>query len=833
MELLLNVTTSNGNPNKEKKDEKNKIHYAGSGFSFEFTNEEKPKATVLARKRPSKKLEENPAVDFKLSSTIDELKEENKKPHGKIKKKISEPTAILNEILERDSKHDLPKQLPTVDFMDEPVKFKKGKAKGNDNDDKHTKIVDFAKKLANYNPASFASHQQNKQANNQNSLPPPKRQKPKFSKVSNPFPNDPSKKVANKEKQQKSPTKEQKPSISEKPGTCSSSSNSNVFASESVDSLKIHPFAIRNMKDLLKFHQLTHVQQKAIPPALEGKDLLIRSPTGSGKTLSYALPIVEKLHKMEPKLTRGDGIHAIVIVPTRELAVQTYELFMKLVRPFRWLVPGYLSGGEKRKAEKARLRNGINILISTPGRICDHLLHTESMKLDKIQIFALDEADRLLELGYENDVKKVVDTISEQNKDSRNIQKILLSATLTSKVKKLAGLTLTDPVYVDNDSVDVINDSMMNTESDDNIVIPSGIEQKYFMLPPKLRFIVLCSLIVQQINRGAKKIVIFFPTQHVVDFNYDIMVEFLTQPFTRKEKTAKSYLNDNDDDIDGMLEEQEEDEDEDEGNIWVPNVTFFKLFGSMTQIERVSVFREFKAVKAGVLLCTDVAARGLDVPQVDLVIQYSAPQELNNYYHRIGRTARAGNKGEALIFLNRNEEKFVELLKEKNVEINEEDYHKCLKEARLPNMNIKFFEERIVTLQRKLENLLNDDNELRMKASKAFTSWICYYKTFSKELRHIFNLREMHMGHIANNFGLRDAPKSIVKQHSTADDVKKERNKNFDFDHRVHVPRGDQRSINKLKRKYGDFSRTNFSKSSTISEFDSGLPEVNKKVRTK
>lgn len=86
----------------------------------------------------------------------------------------------------------------------------------------------------------------------------------------------------------------------------------------------------------------------------------------------------------------------------------------------------------------------------------------------------------------------------------------------------------------------------------------------------------------------------------------------------------------------------------------------------------------------------------------------------------------------------------------------------------------------------------------------------------------------MHMGHVANNFGLRDAPKSIVKQHSSNDEVKKERNKNFNFDHRVYVPRGDQRSINKLKRKYGDFSKTNFGKSSAISEFDSGLPELKK-----
>lgn len=290
---------------------------------------------------------------------------------------------------------------------------------------------------------------------------------------------------------------------------------------------------------------------------------------GSGKTLSYALPIVEKLHNIEPRLTRSQGIHALVIVPTRELAVQTYELFVKLCKPFQWIVPGYLSGGEKRKAEKSRLSKGITILISTPGRICDHLLHTESMKFDKIQVFALDEADRLLELGYENDVKKVVDTIAEQNKDSKNIQKILLSATLTSKVKKLAGLTLADPVYVDNDSVDTMKNSLMDTETDENIVIPSGIDQKYFLLPPKLRFIVLCSLLVQKMSRGARKILIFFPTQNVVDFHYDIMVEFLTQSFKKKERTAQSYLNENED-------EGEESDDEEEGNIWLPNVTLFK-----------------------------------------------------------------------------------------------------------------------------------------------------------------------------------------------------------------------------------------------------------------
>lgn len=512
-------------------------------------------------------------AEFKLAAPValaPEVKE--KKP---VKKTITEPSMILDEILRADTKletpeprarsdkkFEIPKQLPTVDFTDEPKKHKNKK--------NERPVVNYVNEPVKR-------------------IDKPKKPKNKFSKISNPFPNDQSKNPAkleekssksedaapkSDEKVMKSPKAPKvKQAKSQPESERSGSNNTNVFTPDLVDSLKIHAHSIKNMKEVLNFTKLTHVQQKSIPAALDGKDLLIRSPTGSGKTLSYALPIVEKLHNMQPRLTRSQGIHALVIVPTRELAVQTYELFLKLVKPFQWIVPGYLSGGEKRKAEKSRLRNGITILISTPGRICDHLLHTESMKLDKIQAFVLDEADRLLELGYENDVKKVVDTIAEQNKEKRKIQKILLSATLSSKVKKLAGLTLTDPVYVDTDSVDNMNDSMMDTESDDHIAIPTGIDQKYFMMPTKHRFIVLCSLLVQKMTHGAKKIVIFFPTQNVVDFHYDIMVEFLTQSFTKKEKSAQSYLNENDDD---ELEPSDS-EDEDEGNIWLPNVTLFKL----------------------------------------------------------------------------------------------------------------------------------------------------------------------------------------------------------------------------------------------------------------
>lgn len=489
--------------------------------------------------------------DFKLIKDDESASE--KSPKRKKEKKERKSEINIEELLSKDV--ELPKQLPVVDFNDEPTSNKKNKKNRNKQNEKSS--IDYVKEAQR-----MPEPQQPKQ----------KKQKIKFSKVTNQFPNEPKKNVESAKTTQKSSPKKEKAANSSSLEV--QSQNSSVFTVESVDSLKIHPHSIKNMKEVLNFHKLTHVQQKSIPLALEGKDLLIRSATGSGKTLTYALPIVERLQKMQPKLNRSQGIYALVIVPTRELCVQTYELFVKLLKPFQWLVPGYFCGGEKRKTEKARIRSGITILISTPGRLCDHIEHTESMKLENIEVFVLDEADRLLELGYENDVKKVVDTIAEHSKkNKKDIQKILLSATLTAKVKQLAGLTLENPIYVDNDNSETMKDAMENMDIDENIAIPSGIDQKYFIIPPKSRFIVLCSLLVQQITKNkARKILIFFPTQHVVDYHYDILVEFLTQSFTRKPKTAQSYLNNGDDDDN----EEFQSEDEDEGNIWLPHVTLFK-----------------------------------------------------------------------------------------------------------------------------------------------------------------------------------------------------------------------------------------------------------------
>lgn len=376
--------------------------------------------------------------------------------------------------------------------------------------------------------------------------------------------------------------------------------NEIVFTGLSMDSIGLHPHLVKTLADLLGVTELTTVQQRAVPIALEGRDILVRSQTGSGKTLAYALPIVQQLQEIRPKLTRTDGIYALVIVPTRELAIQTLEVFTKLLKPFTWLVPTYITGGEKRKSEKARLRKGVNILIGTPGRICDHILHTESFKLDKVKHLVLDEADRLYECGYEKDVKIIIDSLNKapegknpftkSNEDDesepiavKNVSKLqssLLSATLSPAVHQLAGLALKNPLYIDTSDVkdvqlpkitpikDVkdVKDPSIETEEEesgtaDNIVIPEKVTQTYVLVPPKLRLVTLAGLIAKETNAPKKslKILVFMATENLVDFHYDLMTETLTK------KVVDSDDEGEESDDDGMAMPSDDDLEDDDG----------------------------------------------------------------------------------------------------------------------------------------------------------------------------------------------------------------------------------------------------------------------------
>ncbi|XP_011256836.2 probable ATP-dependent RNA helicase CG8611 [Camponotus floridanus] len=681
-----------------------------------------------------------------------------------------------------------------------------------------------------------------------------------------------------------------------------------IFTKITFADLNIHPFMISNLEQNMHITKMTTVQQKAIPEIFSGKDVLIRSQTGSGKTLAYALPIVELLHKIRPKLNRNSGLSALIVVPTRELALQTYECFIKLVKPFTWIVPGYIIGGEKRKAEKARLRKGCNILITTPGRLLDHIKHTKALRLNEVRYFILDEADRMLEMGYEKNISEIVnalkvsnhnnesgydamkifkqniknistdkniskeddikfcskieknhindkmrhmDNSNDDNKDdnqviikgkevskgrekdtkyssmnqefdskaenAQNIEQdckdvtqsrrktILLSATLTQAVEKLAGLAMYNPIFVDAAKENLETSGGDTSEINEDLIVPQSVIQSYIVTPPKLRMVTLSAYIVSRCQTpGQHKILIFMATQDMVDYHTEILSSILTES-----------VDDNDD------------EDSDP----LVNVEFFKLHGNMTQKERTEVFKTFSRAKSGVLLCTDVAARGLDMPKVDCVVQYTGPISTRDYVHRIGRTARAGCSGTATIFLTPSEVEFVRMLESRRIRIKQQNMNDILDKLLGPLSKHNSVQAAAIALQNNFENLVLENKQLGAKAYKAYTSWMRFYSSYPRDMREIFNRKELHLGHYAKSFALRDSPHrigGIGKKLREKEGLKPNHN------NRLHkpsdgVPQKEQRKQN------GDRQRTGLLKRARMlntSEYDSGLGPIKKSKKS-
>ena len=281
-----------------------------------------------------------------------------------------------------------------------------------------------------------------------------------------------------------------------------------IFTSQSFSDVGIHPYLVKNMVDF-NIKEMTQVQMKSIPFVLAGKDALIKSQTGSGKTLAYAIPILQKLQEIRPEIQRTSGIFAVIVVPTRELAIQSFEWFDKLCRSFARIVPGMLVGGEKKKSEKARVRKGINILISTPGRLIDHIQHTECLSLKKLKFLVLDEADRMLELGYERDVQTILTAINEASDASCPRQTLLLSATLTSGIEELSKVSMKHPKFIDAAVGEENAEESLKT-----LTTPENLKQTFIIAPAKLRLVTLASFILWKCRFSkSRKVLIFMSTQ--------------------------------------------------------------------------------------------------------------------------------------------------------------------------------------------------------------------------------------------------------------------------------------------------------------------------------
>ena len=339
----------------------------------------------------------------------------------------------------------------------------------------------------------------------------------------------------------------------------------------------------------LGFKRPTDIQFKSIPSILKGEDVLAIAQTGTGKTAAFAIPLIDKIHR-EKSSKRDIGIKGLVMVPTRELATQIGEVFTSISKHTK-VKTFALIGGVEQDAQLKKLQEGIDILITTPGRMFD-LIHQGYINLERVDTLVLDEADHMLDLGFINDIKYVKKMLVRKH------QTLFFSATINPEIKKLAfsqvrstairiQISPDDPVSAN------VSHAVMFVEMDD----------KRFFLESFIK------------ENPASKIIIFVRTR------------------VRAERVAKAME-----------------------RVSIPSIT---IHGEKDQCERSDAMRKFKEGVCQILIATDVSARGIDIPDVNYVINYDLPEKAENYVHRVGRTGRGVNKGIALSFCSEDEKELL------------------------------------------------------------------------------------------------------------------------------------------------------------------------------
>lgn len=449
-----------------------------------------------------------------------------------------------------------------------------------------------------------------------------------------------------------------------------------VSGREPFSSLELSEPTNKALADM-GFTTMTPVQAKAIPPLLAGKDVLGAARTGSGKTLAFLIPAVELLHRMKFKPRNGTGI--IIVSPTRELALQIFGVAKDLMAHHSQTF-GIVIGGANRRAEAEKLERGVNLIVATPGRLLDHLENTKGFVFRNLKALVIDEADRILEIGFEEEMKKIIKILPNDDRQS-----MLFSATQTTKVQDLARISLRPgPLHVDVDKEEATS-------------TVSTLSQGYVVCSSDRRFLLLFTFLRKNLK---KKIIVFFSSCNSVKYHGELL----------------NYI----------------------------DVPVLDLHGKQKQQKRTNTFFEFINAESGILLCTDVAARGLDIPRVDWIIQFDPPDDPRDYIHRVGRTARAGKVGKSLMFLLESELGFLRYLKEAKVPLNE----------------FTFPTDRIANVQSQLEKLLQKNYFLHQSARDGFRSYLQAYASYS--LKKIFDIDALDLAKVGKAFGFAVPPRVNV-----------------------------------------------------------------------
>ncbi|KAJ5746197.1 hypothetical protein N7520_011379 [Penicillium odoratum] len=560
---------------------------------------------------------------------------------------------------------------------------------------------------------------------------------------------------------------------------------------DTFTSLGLSPNLAAHLLTKLELKAPTAIQKASIEQLLkEETDAFIQAETGSGKTLAYLLPLVQRImalskaaqqqdiHPDRQGVHRDSGLFAIILAPTRELCKQISVVLENLLRCANWLVCGTVIGGEKKKSEKARLRKGLNILVATPGRLADHLDNTQVLDVSNVRWLVLDEGDRLMDLGFEEELQGIVKKLDARQRPSHlpgvptRRTTVLCSATLKMNVQRLGEISLKDAIHIKADPADEDGESRPSNE-EEGFRVPAQLKQSYAIVPAKLRLVSLTAYLKRTfIRKGSvMKAIVFVSCADSVDFLFEV--------FSRKygQRGQKSKDNDEDDNKDKEAGKEEREKLSPHGTIAPAEafstsanpVIIHRLHGSLPQHVRTATLGSFsKSSEACVMVCTDVASRGLDLPNVDLVIEYDPAFSSDDHTHRIGRTARLGRDGRACIFLQPGcEENYVEILKrgyrDGGKALTRTDANEILKRGfgATAESSSKNWEEKTTDWQMDVERWALDNPEYLEMARRGFQSHVRAYATHIAAERSMFDIKELHLGHLAKSFALRDRPGKI------------------------------------------------------------------------
>jgi len=595
--------------------------------------------------------------------------------------------------------------------------------------------------------------------------------------------------------------------------------NQTIFSIKSFDDLKINPYLKRALNKN-NYNTMTKIQKKAIPILLEHKNVIVKSETGSGKTLAYIIPLYQNLIEINEinKINRKDGIYSIIFSPTHELCLQIEKTFDKLKSCCINVVFGTMMGGQKMDTEKKKLRKGINVIISTPGRLLYHLRNSGNLNFSKLKTIIIDEADLMLDMGFEKDIKECFKLIIKKGEDEfdndedielnpdlfKKFKIYLISATIDNRIRKMSNYFMKGFKAIgfekedndnnkrgENEGNKNINDTKLRDNNDnkmenieekeENNIInhnnyltslkQQNITQFYSCIYDEYKLIHLISFLYNNIQR---KTIIFVSTCDLCEYLSRLITE-IEIDINYNQNISSNFSKNSKDKTKSKLQEK---------LVNLFSQKTYKLHGKMKHDERKIVFNEFNEDETGILIATDVASRGLDFKDVDWIIHYDINPDIKEYVNRIGRTARIDNIGNSILFLMKNEMKLLDTcfisvknnlneIKNSDILINFcKNINKNILENKLEENFIdikidnddetldendiyrKKYGNILNILIRSIKNFVFKDKNNLILARKAFKSEVRAYATFFKYGKDVFNINTLNLTRISRSFGL-------------------------------------------------------------------------------